>query len=132
MEIDQKGLQEALGEIFFAILFLVLVLGRFWTPFWCHVGSPTGAKLSSKNSKNRKERDQKRTSSPRWSKTPLKVVLGRPRGHSERVLGWPGGVWGGPGGHFGGILGSKNRCQQRISNSEHQRATKRSWSSREE
>ena len=36
----------------------------------------------------------------RWSKTPLKVVLGRPRGHSERVLGWPGGGLGRPRGAF--------------------------------
>ena len=90
MEIDQKGLQEALWELFFGILFLVFVLGRFWTPFWCHVGSPNGVKLSPKNSKNRKEWDQKRTSSPRRSKTPLRVVLGRSLGYPGRVLGWPG------------------------------------------
>ena len=132
---NKNGSTALLRGNFFALNFrsrILIDLGsvsvQFRPPKWSQVRS----KKFKKFRKMQKMHDQQRTSSQRWSKTPLKVVLGRPRGHSERVLGWPGGVWGGPGGHFGRILGSKNRCQQRISNSEHQRATKRSWSSREE
>ena len=69
-------------------MIFVFDFDRFGAPFWCHFGSPNGAK---KCQKIEKKRDQKQRSSPRGSKTPLKVVLGR--------------SWGGSGGSFGRIRG---------------------------
>ena len=69
----------------------------FWVAFWCHFGSPSGAKLEQKSNKQIIKKAMI-----------FKSGQDEPKGGFGRVLGWPWGGLGRPRGHFGGILGAKN------------------------
>ena len=120
----KKGSKKLLGSYFLASCFL----SSFWVAFGLHFGAMLAPQLElsraqkiQKIEKSGIKNGHQPQDGPRhrsgWSWGGLWGTLGGSWGGLE-------GVWGSPGGHFGSVLGSNNRCQQRLSNSELRKGNK--------